>query len=130
MLVADNVIPKLTTELNDAYPDSPVWPMTSAGLTTENLTEMNAFDIDAEDADAIATSFGTTTCSPRRATSADGHIPSGDFGESYPRRDLRPGLRGGGLPVEFRNCGFTSRSRRSSWRDQLAPEYAARRWSS
>ncbi len=57
MLAADNVVPVITTELQEAYGDqlSAVLDDLSAALTTEALTEMNArFDIDAEDADVIA----------------------------------------------------------------------------
>ncbi len=53
MLAADNVLPVLTTELQEAYGDqfTDVLDDISARLTTEGLTEMNRrFDIDTEDA--------------------------------------------------------------------------------
>jgi osmoprotectant transport system substrate-binding protein len=57
MLAADNVFPVLTQELVDAYGDdlTSVLDDISAELTTEDLTELNRrFDVDREDADAIA----------------------------------------------------------------------------
>lgn len=57
MLAADNVVPVLTTELQAAYGDdlSAVLNDVSSKLTTAGLTEMNKrFDIDTEDAEAIA----------------------------------------------------------------------------
>jgi osmoprotectant transport system substrate-binding protein len=57
MLAADNVLPVLTTELQTAYGDelSAVLNDVSSKLTTAGLTEMNKrFDIDKEDAEAIA----------------------------------------------------------------------------
>ena len=57
MLAADNVLPVLTAELLDAYGDtiSDVLNDVSSKLTTADLTAMNKrFDIDNEDADAIA----------------------------------------------------------------------------
>jgi osmoprotectant transport system substrate-binding protein len=57
MLAADNVLPVLTTELLDAYGDtiSDVLDDVSSKLTTADLTAMNKrYDIDNEDADAIA----------------------------------------------------------------------------
>jgi osmoprotectant transport system substrate-binding protein len=60
MLAADNVFPVLTQELVDAYGDdlTSVLDDISAQLTTEDLTELNRrFDVDREDADAIAESW-------------------------------------------------------------------------
>jgi osmoprotectant transport system substrate-binding protein len=57
MLAADNVVPVLTTELQAAYGDafSALLNDVSSKLTTAGLTEMNKrFDIDTEDAEAIA----------------------------------------------------------------------------
>lgn len=57
MLAADNVVPVLTDQLVDAYGDSirEVLDDVSSKLTTDELTAMNKqFDIDNEDADAIA----------------------------------------------------------------------------
>jgi osmoprotectant transport system substrate-binding protein len=57
MLAADNVLPVLTAELQEAYGNqlTDVLDAVSAALTTEALTEMNKrFDIDTEDADVIA----------------------------------------------------------------------------
>ena len=57
MLAADNVVPVLTTELQAAYGDDLVAVLNdiSSKLTTASLTEMNKrFDIDTEDAEAIA----------------------------------------------------------------------------
>jgi osmoprotectant transport system substrate-binding protein len=60
MLAADNVFPVLSKELVDAYGDdlTSVLDDISAELTTEDLTELNRrFDVDKEDADAIAESW-------------------------------------------------------------------------
>jgi osmoprotectant transport system substrate-binding protein len=60
MLAADNVFPLASQELTDAYGDdlSTVLDGISAELTTEELTELNKrFDVDKEDADAIAESW-------------------------------------------------------------------------
>ncbi len=60
MLAADNVFPLASQELADAYGDdlSRVLDGISAELTTEDLTELNKrFDVDKEDADAIAESW-------------------------------------------------------------------------
>ena len=60
MLAADNVFPVLTQELVDAYGDdlTSVLDDISAELTTEDLTELNRrFDVDREDAEAIAESW-------------------------------------------------------------------------
>jgi osmoprotectant transport system substrate-binding protein len=60
MLAADNVFPVLTQELVDAYGDdlTSVLDDISGELTTEDLTELNRrFDVDREDADAIAESW-------------------------------------------------------------------------
>jgi osmoprotectant transport system substrate-binding protein len=60
MLAADNVFPVLTQELVDAYGDdlTSVLDDISAALTTEDLTELNRrFDVDREDAEAIAESW-------------------------------------------------------------------------
>ena len=57
MLAADNVVPVLTTELEEAYGSSitDVLNDVSSKLTTADLTAMNKrFDIDNEDADDIA----------------------------------------------------------------------------
>ena len=57
MLAADNVVPVITNELQDAYGDqlTGLLDEISAALTTEALTEMNArFVIETEDADVIA----------------------------------------------------------------------------
>jgi osmoprotectant transport system substrate-binding protein len=60
MLAADNVFPVLSQELVDAYGDdlTSVLDGISAALTTSDLTELNKrFDVDKEDADAIAESW-------------------------------------------------------------------------
>jgi len=60
MLAADNVYPVASQELVDAYGDdlTSVLDDISSELTTEDLTELNRrFDIDKEDADAIAESW-------------------------------------------------------------------------
>ncbi|HEX5614318.1 MAG TPA: ABC transporter substrate-binding protein, partial [Acidimicrobiia bacterium] len=57
LINADNIVPVLTDELVDAYGDDFVSLVNSvsAALSTEELTELNKrFDIDKEDADAIA----------------------------------------------------------------------------
>jgi osmoprotectant transport system substrate-binding protein len=57
MLAADNVLPVLSTSLTEAYGSTitDVLNDVSAKLTTADLTAMNKqFDIDNEDADAIA----------------------------------------------------------------------------
>lgn len=58
MLAADNVLPVLTTELSEVAGLADVLDLVSASLSTDELTEMNRrFDVDVEDADAIATGF-------------------------------------------------------------------------
>jgi osmoprotectant transport system substrate-binding protein len=58
MLAADNILPVLTTELNDVEGLADVVNAVSAELTTENVTEMNRrFDVDREDADVVAGDF-------------------------------------------------------------------------
>ena len=60
MLAADNVFPVLSQELVDAYGDdlTSVLDGISGELTTEDLTELNKrYDVDKEDADAIAESW-------------------------------------------------------------------------
>lgn len=60
MLAADNVTPVLADELIDAYGEDLVALVDeiSAAIDTETLTELNRrFEIDKEDADAIAESF-------------------------------------------------------------------------
>jgi len=60
MLAADNVFPVATQEVADAYGDSlsTVLDDVSAALTTDGLTELNRrYDVDREDADAIATDW-------------------------------------------------------------------------
>jgi len=58
MLAADNILPVLSTELNDVEGLADLANAVSASLTTENVTEMNGkFDVDHEDADAIAEEF-------------------------------------------------------------------------
>ncbi len=57
MLAADNVVPVITTGLEEAYGDglADVLNDISSRLTTDALTEMNRrYDIDTEDADVIA----------------------------------------------------------------------------
>lgn len=57
MLAADNVVPVVTTELGEVDEVGQLADMVSASLTTEGLTELNRrFDVDVEDADAIARS--------------------------------------------------------------------------
>jgi osmoprotectant transport system substrate-binding protein len=62
MLAADNVVPVLTDDLDEAYGDDfrSLVDEVSAAMTTEDLTELNRrFDIEAEDADQIATDWLT-----------------------------------------------------------------------
>lgn len=62
MLAADNVVPVVTTEVADAYGDDfrSLVDEISAAMTTADLTELNRqFDIDARDADEIATDWLT-----------------------------------------------------------------------
>lgn len=60
LLAADNVVPVITKDLEDAYGDDLTSLVNDIGgkLTTDGLTELNKrFDVDKEDADAIATSW-------------------------------------------------------------------------
>ena len=58
MLAADNILPVLTTELNDVEGLAELANAVSATLSTENVTEMNRrFDVDREDASAVAGDF-------------------------------------------------------------------------
>jgi osmoprotectant transport system substrate-binding protein len=62
MLAADNVVPVLTTDVSDAYGDTltAVTDAIKAKLTTAGLTGLDKrYDIDKEDADAIATAWLT-----------------------------------------------------------------------
>jgi osmoprotectant transport system substrate-binding protein len=62
MINADNVVPVFATSLEDQYGEDFVdfVNQVSAAITTEELTDMNRrFDIEREDADAIATDFLT-----------------------------------------------------------------------
>lgn len=135
MLAADNVIPVLTTELNDAYPDlAGVADDVSAGLTTENLTEMNKrFDVDAEDADAIATSF----LEDNDLLPEEGDVPDGptitigaqDFGESAILAEIYgQAFEAAGYPVEFQELGGFRDIEIPAFESgeiNFAPEYAA-----
>lgn len=57
MLVADNILPVVTTELSEVEGLGDVADMVSETLTTEGLTELNRrFAVDVEDPDAIARS--------------------------------------------------------------------------
>ena len=136
MLSADNVIPVLTTELNDAYPDlAGVANDVSAGLTTENLTELNKrFDIDAEDADAIATSFLEDNDLLPEAVDvpADGPtitIGAQDFGESAILAEIYgQAFEAAGFPVEFQELGGFRDIEIPAFESgeiNFAPEYAA-----
>ena len=136
MLAADNVIPVLTTELNDAYPDlAGVADDVSAGLTTENLTELNKrFDIDAEDADAIATSFLEDNDLLPEAVDvpADGPtitIGAQDFGESAILAEIYgQAFEAAGYPVEFQELGGFRDIEIPAFESgeiNFAPEYAA-----
>lgn len=60
MLAADNITPVISDELADAYGDdlTSLLDEISAAIDTDTLTELNKrFDIDKEDADAIAADF-------------------------------------------------------------------------
>jgi osmoprotectant transport system substrate-binding protein len=60
MLAADNVLPVITAELAEVENLADLLDAVSDTLTTENLTELNRrFDVDVEDADAIAESHLT-----------------------------------------------------------------------
>ena len=57
MLAADNVVPVVSTELSETEGLAELVDAVSATLTTDGLTELNRrFDVDVEDADAIAQS--------------------------------------------------------------------------
>ena len=136
MLAADNVIPVLTTELNDAYPDlAGVADDVSAGLDTENLTELNKrFDVDAEDADAIATSFleDNDLLPEEGDVPADGPtitIGAQDFGESAILAEIYgQAFEAAGYPVEFQELGGFRDIEIPAFESgeiNFAPEYAA-----
>jgi len=136
MLAADNVIPVLTTELNDAYPDlAGVANDVSAGLTTENLTELNKrFDVDAEDADAIATSFleDNDLLPEEGDVPADGPtitIGAQDFGESAILAQIYgQAFEAAGYPVAFQALGGFRDIEIPAFESgdiNFAPEYAA-----
>ena len=135
MLAADNVIPVLTTELNDAYPDlAGVANDVSAGLTTENLTELNKrFDVDAEDADAIATSFlEDNDLLPEAGDVPDGPditIGAQDFGESAILAQIYgQAFEAAGYPVAFQALGGFRDIEIPAFESgdiNFAPEYAA-----
>lgn len=135
MLAADNVIPVLTTELNDAYPDlAGVANDVSAGLTTENLTELNKrFDVDAEDADAIATSFlEDNDLLPEAGDVPDGPditIGAQDFGESAILAQIYgQAFEAAGYPVSYQELGGFRDIEIPAFESgeiNFAPEYAA-----
>ena len=136
MLAADNVIPVLPTELNDAYPDlAGVADDVSAGLDTENLTELNKrFDVDAEDADAIATSFleDNDLLPEEGDVPADGPtitIGAQDFGESAILAEIYgQAFEAAGYPVEFQELGGFRDIEIPAFESgeiNFAPEYAA-----
>lgn len=135
MLAADNVIPVVSTELADAYPDlEATTDEISAGLTTENLTEMNKrFDVDREDADAIATSF----LEDNDLLPDEGDVPDGptitigaqDFGESAILAEVYgQGLEAAGYPVAYQELGGFRDIEIPAFANgeiNFAPEYAA-----
>ncbi len=136
MLAADNVIPVLSAELNDAYPDlAGVANDVSAGLTTENLTELNKrFDVDAEDADAIATSFleDNDLLPDEVDVPADGPtitIGAQDFGESAILAQIYgQAFDAAGFPVEYQELGGFRDIEIPAFESgeiNFAPEYAA-----
>lgn len=136
MLAADNVIPVLTTELNDAYPDlAGVANDVSAGFTTENLTELNKrFDVDAEDADSIATSFleDNDLLPEEGDVPADGPditIGAQDFGESAILAQIYgQAFEAAGYPVSFQELGGFRDIEIPAFESgeiNFAPEYAA-----
>lgn len=136
MLAADNVIPVLTAELDEAYPDlAGVANGVSSALTTENLTEMNKrFDIDREDADAIATSF----LEEEQLLAEFGDVPADgptitigaqDFGESAILAQIYgQSFEAAGYPVEFQALGGFRDIEIPAFESgeiNFAPEYAA-----
>lgn len=136
MLAADNVIPVLTTELADAYPDlEATTDEISATLTTENLTELNKrFDIDREDADAIATSF----LEDNGLLEGDGDSPpdgptitigAQDFGESAILAQIYgQAFEAAGYPVAYQELGGFRDIEVPAFENgdiNFAPEYAA-----
>lgn len=135
MLAADNVVPIVSAELNDAYPDlQATTDAVSAGLTTENLTEMNKrFDVDREDADAIATSFlEDNDLLPEAGDIPDGPtitIGAQDFGESAILAQIYgQALEAAGYPVEFQELGGFRDIEVPAFANgeiNFAPEYAA-----
>lgn len=135
MLAADNVVPIVSAELNDAYPDlQATTDAISAGLTTENLTEMNKrFDVDREDADAIATSFlEDNDLLPEAGDVPDGPtitIGAQDFGESAILAQIYgQGLEAAGYPVEYQELGGFRDIEVPAFANgeiNFAPEYAA-----
>lgn len=135
MLAADNVVPIVSAELNDAYPDlQATTDEVSAGLTTENLTEMNKrFDVDREDADAIATSFlEDNDLLPEAGDVPDGPtitIGAQDFGESAILAQIYgQALEAAGYPVAFQELGGFRDIEVPAFANgeiNFAPEYAA-----
>ena len=135
MLAADNIIPVVTSELEGAYPDmGGIVNDISAELTTENVTEMNkAFDIDREDADAIATAF----LEDNDLLPEEGDVPDGptitigaqDFGESAILAQIYgQALEAAGYPVEQQELGGFRDIEISAFEAgdiNFAPEYAA-----
>ena len=135
MLAADNIVPVVTSELEGAYPDmGSIVNDISAALTTENVTEMNkAFDIDREDADAIASTF----LEDNDLLPEEGDVPDGppitigaqDFGESAILAQIYgQALEAAGYPVEFQELGGFRDIEISAFESgdiNFAPEYAA-----
>ena len=102
MLAADNVVPVVTTELQEAYGEqlTDVLDDISAALTTEDLTEMNRrFDIDTEDAETSPPTGWPTTASDRsnlrRNCSARAWCPGRAAFVSPPFDTVTEGGRGG-----------------------------------
>lgn len=135
MFSADNILPALTTELNDVAGVSDILDALSATLTTENVTAMNArFVIDVEDADTIAGEFIAENAADACTGEAPADAPpivvgAQDFPESQILAELYAQcLAAAGFDASTQELGGFRDLELAAFESgdiNLAPEYAA-----
>jgi osmoprotectant transport system substrate-binding protein len=135
MFSADNILPTLTSELNDVEGVSAILDGISAALTTENVTAMNArVDIDLEDADTVAGDFISENLADVCTGEAPADAPAivvgaQDFTESIVLADLYAQcLAAAGFDATTQALGGFRDLELAAFESgdiNLAPEYAA-----
>lgn len=135
MFSADNIVPALTTELNDVEGVAEILDALSATLTTENVTEMNGrVDIDVEDADAVAADFLAENAADACTGEAPADAPAivvgaQDFAESQILAELYAQcLAAAGFEASTQDLGGFRDLELAAFESgdiNLAPEYAA-----